>query len=123
MQPTQEREAGSQMTERTGTWTTGIPQIDRLGQEEPGKLLGYGIGLLVFSCVFFSMSSSVGGGGCLTTLAILGASVETDTPTWGNMIAVGRTALQRAPHVVFEPALMIIENSTTCPCLSRSTPP
>jgi len=41
------------------------------------------------------------------TLAILGASVETDTPTWGNMIAIGRTALQRAPHVVFEPALMI----------------
>ena len=41
------------------------------------------------------------------TLAILGASVETDTPTWGNMIAIGRTELQRAPHVVFEPALMI----------------
>ena len=41
------------------------------------------------------------------TLAILGASVETDTPTWGNMIAIGRTALQRAPHIVFEPALMI----------------
>jgi peptide/nickel transport system permease protein len=41
------------------------------------------------------------------TLAILGASVETDTPTWGNMIAVGRNALQRAPHIVFEPALMI----------------
>jgi peptide/nickel transport system permease protein len=41
------------------------------------------------------------------TLAILGASVETDTPTWGNMIAIGRIALQRAPHIVFEPALMI----------------
>jgi peptide/nickel transport system permease protein len=41
------------------------------------------------------------------TLAILGASVETDTPTWGNMIAIGRNALQRAPHIVFEPALMI----------------
>jgi peptide/nickel transport system permease protein len=41
------------------------------------------------------------------TLAILGASVETDTPTWGNMIAIGRTQLQRAPHIVFEPALMI----------------
>ena len=25
------------------------------------------------------------------TLGILGASVETDTPTWGNMIAIGRT--------------------------------
>jgi peptide/nickel transport system permease protein len=41
------------------------------------------------------------------TLAILGASVETDTPTWGNMIAIGRISLQRAPHIVFEPALMI----------------
>jgi peptide/nickel transport system permease protein len=41
------------------------------------------------------------------TLAILGASVETDTPTWGNMIAIGRVNLQRAPHIVFEPALMI----------------
>jgi peptide/nickel transport system permease protein len=41
------------------------------------------------------------------TLSILGAGVETDTPTWGNMIAIGRTQLQRAPHIVFEPALMI----------------
>jgi peptide/nickel transport system permease protein len=41
------------------------------------------------------------------TLAILGASVETDTPTWGNMIAIGRINLQRAPYIVFEPALMI----------------
>jgi peptide/nickel transport system permease protein len=41
------------------------------------------------------------------TLAILGAGVETDTPTWGNMIAVGRGYLERAPHIVFEPALMI----------------
>jgi peptide/nickel transport system permease protein len=41
------------------------------------------------------------------TLSILGASVEPDTPTWGNMIAVGRQYIQRAPHIVFEPALMI----------------
>jgi peptide/nickel transport system permease protein len=41
------------------------------------------------------------------TLSILGASVEADTPTWGNMIAIGRGYLQRAPHIVFEPALMI----------------
>ena len=39
------------------------------------------------------------------TLAILGASVETGTPTWGNMIATGRDDLEHAPHVVFEPAL------------------
>ncbi|HEY7106549.1 MAG TPA: ABC transporter permease [Acidimicrobiia bacterium] len=41
------------------------------------------------------------------TLSILGASVEADTPTWGNMIAVGRTSIQQAPHIVLEPALMI----------------
>ena len=41
------------------------------------------------------------------TLAILGAGVEPDTPTWGNMIAIGRGYLERAPHIVFEPALMI----------------
>jgi peptide/nickel transport system permease protein len=41
------------------------------------------------------------------TLSILGASVEADTPTWGNMIAVGRTSIRVAPHIVFEPALMI----------------
>jgi len=41
------------------------------------------------------------------TLSILGASVEASTPTWGNMIAIGRINLQRAPYMVFEPALMI----------------
>jgi peptide/nickel transport system permease protein len=41
------------------------------------------------------------------TLSILGASVEADTPTWGNMIAGGRQVIAIAPHVVFEPALMI----------------
>jgi len=41
------------------------------------------------------------------TLAILGAGIETDTPSWGNMIAIGRGYLERAPHIVFEPALMI----------------
>jgi peptide/nickel transport system permease protein len=41
------------------------------------------------------------------TLSILGASVEPDTPTWGNMIAVGRQYIRNAPHIVFEPALMI----------------
>ena len=41
------------------------------------------------------------------TLAILGAGVETDTPSWGNMIAIGRGYIERAPHIVFEPALMI----------------
>ncbi len=41
------------------------------------------------------------------TLSILGASVQADTPTWGNMIAGGRQVIAIAPHVVFEPALMI----------------
>jgi peptide/nickel transport system permease protein len=41
------------------------------------------------------------------TLAILGAGIESDTPSWGNMIAIGRGYLERAPHIVFEPALMI----------------
>ncbi len=41
------------------------------------------------------------------TLSILGASVEPDTPTWGNMISIGRQYISKAPHIVFEPALMI----------------
>jgi peptide/nickel transport system permease protein len=41
------------------------------------------------------------------TLSILGASVEADTPTWGNMIGNGRQYIATAPHIVFEPALMI----------------
>src|SRR5262245_24054853 len=41
------------------------------------------------------------------TLAILGAGVSPDTPSWGNMIAIGRGYIERAPHIVFEPALMI----------------
>jgi peptide/nickel transport system permease protein len=41
------------------------------------------------------------------TLSILGASVDPSTPTWGNMIAIGRGYMQRAPYIVFEPALMI----------------
>jgi peptide/nickel transport system permease protein len=41
------------------------------------------------------------------TLSILGASVEADTPTWGNMIALGRSYIDMAPHIVFEPAIMI----------------
>jgi peptide/nickel transport system permease protein len=41
------------------------------------------------------------------TLSILGASVEPDTPTWGNIIAGGRTDIASSPHIVFEPAIMI----------------
>jgi peptide/nickel transport system permease protein len=41
------------------------------------------------------------------SLAILGAGVDPSIPTWGNMIALGRGFMQRAPYIVFEPALMI----------------
>jgi peptide/nickel transport system permease protein len=41
------------------------------------------------------------------TLSILGASVPADTPTWGNMISSGRQVISIAPHVVFEPSMMI----------------
>jgi len=41
------------------------------------------------------------------SIAILGAGVSPDTPSWGNMIAIGRGYLERAPFIVFEPALMI----------------
>jgi peptide/nickel transport system permease protein len=39
-------------------------------------------------------------------LALLGASV-TEIPTWGNMIAIGRTDLARAPHIVGIPSVAI----------------
>lgn len=39
-------------------------------------------------------------------LALLGASV-TEIPTWGNMIAIGRSDLARAPHIVGVPSVAI----------------
>jgi peptide/nickel transport system permease protein len=39
-------------------------------------------------------------------LALLGASV-TEVPTWGNMIALGRSDLARAPHIVGIPSVAI----------------
>ncbi len=39
-------------------------------------------------------------------LALLGASV-TEVPTWGNMIAIGRSDLARAPHIVGIPSVAI----------------
>lgn len=39
-------------------------------------------------------------------LALLGASV-TEIPTWGNMIAIGRSDLARAPHIVGIPSVAI----------------
>ena len=44
-------------------------------------------------------------------LSILGVGVPTSTPSWGNMIAVGRNELTKlvdpAPQVIFAPALCI----------------
>jgi peptide/nickel transport system permease protein len=41
------------------------------------------------------------------TLAILGAGLRPETPSWGNMIAQGRNDLSRAPHIVFLPSIFI----------------
>src|SRR5207244_340884 len=38
------------------------------------------------------------------TLAFLGLSVPAPTPTWGGMIADGRTLLEQAPHISFVPS-------------------
>ena len=40
------------------------------------------------------------------SLALLGVGIE-GAPSWGNMIAMGRIHLERAPHVVFVPAVAI----------------
>ena len=39
------------------------------------------------------------------TLAFLGLSVPAPTPTWGGMIADGRTLLEQAPHISFVPSI------------------
>jgi peptide/nickel transport system permease protein len=40
------------------------------------------------------------------SLALLGVGI-TDVPSWGNMIAFGRTDLARAPHIVAVPSIAI----------------
>jgi peptide/nickel transport system permease protein len=40
------------------------------------------------------------------SLAILGVGVQ-DVPSWGNIIAIGRNDLSRAPHIVFIPSIAI----------------
>ena len=40
------------------------------------------------------------------SLALLGVGV-TEVPSWGNMIALGRSDLSRAPHIVAVPAIAI----------------
>lgn len=40
-------------------------------------------------------------------LSVLGVGVQLPTPSWGNMIAEGRSVLRDAPHVVFVPSAAI----------------
>ncbi|HYZ97965.1 MAG TPA: ABC transporter permease [Acidimicrobiales bacterium] len=40
-------------------------------------------------------------------LSILGIGVQLPTPSWGNIIAEGRTDLRNAPHIVFVPTIAI----------------
>lgn len=40
-------------------------------------------------------------------LSILGVGVRPPTASWGNMIAAGAGDFQTAPHIVFEPALLV----------------
>lgn len=42
------------------------------------------------------------------TLSFLGAGINPPTPSWGNMIAEGETAIFYAPHLLVEPAIMIL---------------
>lgn len=41
------------------------------------------------------------------SLSILGAGIEAPTPSWGNIIALGRNDLRSAPHIVFIPSAAI----------------
>lgn len=40
-------------------------------------------------------------------LAVLGVGVQLPTPSWGNMIAEGRSLLRDSPHIVFAPSAAI----------------
>lgn len=40
-------------------------------------------------------------------LSLLSVGIELPTPSWGNIIAEGRSQLRRAPHIVFIPATAI----------------
>lgn len=42
------------------------------------------------------------------SLSFLGLGIPSPTPTWGSMIAQGRTVFATAPHVVFIPAAVLL---------------
>jgi peptide/nickel transport system permease protein len=41
------------------------------------------------------------------SLSFLGVGIQRPTPTWGNMIAAGQDELQRTPHLVFAPGIVM----------------
>ena len=42
------------------------------------------------------------------TLSYLGAGVNPPTASWGNMISEGQSAISIAPHLLYEPGLMLL---------------
>ena len=42
------------------------------------------------------------------TLSFLGAGIDPPTPSWGNMIAEGESSIFFAPHLLIEPAALIL---------------
>ena len=54
---------------------TGVPRLNRLDGWGPGQMLASGIGLLIGSCVFLSIGTSVQGAGCLVSFAIIGVVI------------------------------------------------
>jgi peptide/nickel transport system permease protein len=50
------------------------------------------------------------------SLSFLGVGIQRPTPTWGNMIAAGEGELERVPHLVFVPGIVMF---VTVFCLNR----
>jgi peptide/nickel transport system permease protein len=42
-----------------------------------------------------------------STLSFLGLGVQTPTPEWGSMLAVGRSYIQLYPHMIMIPGIAI----------------
>lgn len=50
------------------------------------------------------------------SLSFLGVGIQRPTPTWGNMISAGESELERTPHLVFVPGIVMF---LTVFCLNR----
>lgn len=69
----------------------------------------------VFSLLIISLSRAIGGLILAeSALSFLGFGIKPPTPTWGNMLSGGLDLLNRAPHLVVAPGLLI---SITVLCL------